>query len=63
MLWQKAIQGSALATLFYGSETWYGPKTSEWVLNQIQCAINRAARAVLPMYRITPIAALLRETG
>lgn len=63
LLLRKAIQGSALATLFYGSETWYGPKTSDWVLNQVQYAINRAARAVLPVYKTTPVAALLRETG
>lgn len=60
---RNAIQGAALAALFYGSEVWYGPKTSEWVMNQIQGAISWAARAVLLVYKNTPIAALLRETG
>lgn len=60
---RTALQGTALASLFYGSEVWYGPKTSAWVINQIQVTINQAARAVLPVYKTTPTAALLRETG
>ncbi|POS82085.1 hypothetical protein EPUL_006099, partial [Erysiphe pulchra] len=62
-LLRQAIQGTAFATLFYGSETWYGPKTSVWIINQLQGAINRAARAVLPVYKTTPVPVLLRETG
>ncbi|KAI1004362.1 hypothetical protein K3495_g3843 [Podosphaera aphanis] len=62
-LLRQAVQDCAFATLFYEAETWYGPQTSKWVLNQIQLAINRAARAVLPVYKKYPIPALLRETG
>ncbi|KAI1001661.1 hypothetical protein K3495_g6540 [Podosphaera aphanis] len=62
-LLRQAVQGCAFATLFYGAETWYGPQTSEWALNQIQLAINRAARAVFPVYKTFPIPALLPETG
>ena len=60
---RQAVQGCAFATLFYGAETWYGRSTSQTVLTMIQRAINRAARAVLPVYKTTPIPILLRETG
>lgn len=50
-LLRTAIQGTALAKLFYGSETWFGPQTSKWAINQIQSSINRAARAVLPVFQ------------
>ncbi|KAI0994911.1 hypothetical protein K3495_g13269, partial [Podosphaera aphanis] len=62
-LLRQAVQGCAFATLFYGAETWYGPQSSKWALNQVQLTINRAARAVLPVYKTFPIPALLRETG
>ncbi|POS81882.1 hypothetical protein EPUL_006727, partial [Erysiphe pulchra] len=62
-LLRQAIQATAFTTLFYGSETWYGPKTPQWSLDQIQSCINRAARAILPVYKTTPTSALLRETG
>ncbi|POS86951.1 hypothetical protein EPUL_001353, partial [Erysiphe pulchra] len=60
---RTALQGTALASLFYGSEVWYGPNNSAWVINQVQVTINQAARAVLPVYKSTSTAALLRETG
>ncbi|KAI1000610.1 hypothetical protein K3495_g7584 [Podosphaera aphanis] len=59
---RQAVQGCVFATLYYGAETWYGPQTSKWALNQIQLGINRAARAMLPVYKTFPIPALLRET-
>ncbi|KAI1005512.1 hypothetical protein K3495_g2707 [Podosphaera aphanis] len=62
-LLRQAVQGCAFATLFYAAETWYSPQTSQWALNQVQTAINWAARAVLPVYKTLPIPALLRETG
>lgn len=62
-LLRQAIQGAAFGKLFYGAETWYSPKTSLWSISQIQRAINRAARAVLSVYKTTPVAAILRETG
>ena len=34
-LLRQAVQGCAFATLFYGAETWYGPQTSKWALNQV----------------------------
>ena len=49
-LLRQAIQGCAFVSLFYGAETWYGPQTSKCGLNQVQIALNRAARAVLPVY-------------
>jgi ribonuclease HI len=63
VLLRQAVQGCAFATLFYGAETWYGRYTSPTVLRRLQPAINRAARAVLPVYKTTPTPALLRETG
>lgn len=62
-LTRQAVQGSVFATLFYGAETWYGPLTPKWAITQVQSAINRAGRATLPVYKTTPTAALLRETG
>lgn len=62
-LLRQAVQGCAFATLFYGAETWYGKHTSPAIFRLIQLAINRAARAVLPVYKTTPTPALLRETG
>lgn len=62
-LLRQAIQGTALATLFYGAETWFNNRTPIANLSTVQKAINRAARAVLPVYCTTPIPALLRETG
>ncbi|POS83913.1 hypothetical protein EPUL_002613 [Erysiphe pulchra] len=50
------------STLFYRAETWYGSQTSQWALNQVQLAINRAVRAVVPVYKTFPIPVLLRET-
>ena len=62
-LLQQAFQGIAFASLFNGAETWCGPKTSKWTIDQVQGAIKRAARAVLPVYKTNPVPALLRETG
>lgn len=60
-LLRQAIQDLAFATFFYGAETWFGPKTSLWTISQIQGAINRAARAILPVYKTISVASLLRE--
>ncbi|POS81939.1 hypothetical protein EPUL_005681, partial [Erysiphe pulchra] len=37
--------------------------TSEWAINQVQISMNRAARAVLPVYKTIQLPVLLRETG
>jgi ribonuclease HI len=62
-LLRQAVQGTALATLFYGNETWYNTRTRLSILRQIQRTLTAAARAVLPAYCTTPNAALCRETG
>ncbi len=62
-LLRQTVQSCALASLFYGSETWYTKRIRGSSMAQIQKTINAAARAVLPVYRTTPIAALLREIG
>ncbi|POS84577.1 hypothetical protein EPUL_002799 [Erysiphe pulchra] len=61
-LLRQAIQGCVFATLLYGAETWYGPHTSKWALKQRKYVMNRAARAVFPVYKTPPIFVLLRET-
>lgn len=60
-LLRQAMQGCALATLFYGAETWYHAATPQYLIEKVQVAMNRAALAVVPAYRTTPIPALLRE--
>ena len=60
---RQAMQACAFSTLFYGAETWYAKNTAKRATRQAQVAINRAARAILPVYKTTPVAALLRETG
>ncbi|POS88308.1 hypothetical protein EPUL_000363 [Erysiphe pulchra] len=60
---KSELKWLAFATLFYGANTCYGPRKSQWALNQVQLTINRATRAVLPVYKTFPIPALLRKTG
>ncbi|POS82419.1 hypothetical protein EPUL_006106 [Erysiphe pulchra] len=62
-LLRQAIQGCVFATLLYSAEIWYGPHTSKWAVKQLQYVMNRATRAVLPVYKTTPISVLLRETS
>ena len=63
LLLRQAIQGCTLSILLYGAETWYSKATSKATISKLQITLNKAARAVLPCYKITPTAALLRETG
>jgi ribonuclease HI len=60
---RQVVQGCALATLFYGSETWYNDRLRASSISEVQKTLNHAARAVLPVYCTTPTAALARETG
>lgn len=62
-LLRHAVQSTAFASLLYGAETWFSPKTPQHLIAKLQVAMNHAARAVLPVYRTTPEAALMRETG
>ncbi|KAI1005470.1 hypothetical protein K3495_g2746 [Podosphaera aphanis] len=60
---RQTLQGAAFATIFYGAETWYSNNTPKDFLARIQLRINDAARAALPVYRTTPVPALLSEIG
>lgn len=60
---RQATQSCAFSTLFYAAETWHTPKTTKANIGKCQTAMNHAARAVLPVYRTTPIPILLRETS
>ncbi|POS87428.1 hypothetical protein EPUL_001522 [Erysiphe pulchra] len=62
-LTRQVVQSTALTALFYGAETWVTHKNKKYLVGRIQKIINQAARAVLPLYKTTPIAALLREIG
>ncbi|POS85506.1 hypothetical protein EPUL_001726 [Erysiphe pulchra] len=59
-LLRQAIQGYAFTTLLYGAEIWYGRQTSEWAINQVQISMNRAARAVLSVYKTIQLPVPLR---
>ncbi|KAI9034981.1 ribonuclease H family protein [Aspergillus affinis] len=74
-LMQQAIKACVLSKVYYGIETWWpgysrpDPRT-ETVSNRVQGHLDRVtkvilagARAVLPVYRTTPIPALYRESG
>ena len=60
-LLRHAAQGCVFPTPLYGAETWYSPHTSQWILEQVQIALNRTCRAILPVYKTTPVPVLLRE--
>lgn len=63
VLLRQAVEACAFSTLLYGAETWYSKSTTQQAIGQLQVAMNRGARAVLPVYRTTPSAALIRESG
>lgn len=63
LLLRQALQGVALPTLLYGAETWFSKGTSKSTIAKIQLRMNDAARAAFPVYRTTPVPALLREVG
>lgn len=67
-----------LSTTLYGAEAWYtGPTKSSWslkkqttvragdskLLKEIDTSLKAAARAVLPVWKTTPIPVLHRESG
>jgi ribonuclease HI len=75
---RKAVVTCVLSSALYGAEAWYagrlqpsktGPRgtmSSTRVgghLKLVQSAITLAARGVLPVWKTTPIAALLRDSG
>lgn len=62
-LLRRAVESCAFSSLLYGAETWFSQSTPQHIISQIQVAMNLAARAVLPVYRTTPVPALLREVG
>lgn len=62
-LLRLAVQSCAFSTLLYAAETWYSRSTTQQAIGQLQVVMNRGARAVLPVYRTTPAAVLMRETG
>lgn len=75
---RKAVVACVLSSALYGSEAWYagrtqptktGPRNSTSStrigghLKLVQSAITLAARGVLPVWKTTPITALLRDSG
>lgn len=62
-LLRQSVQSCAFSTLLYGAETWFSKSTSKHAIGQLQIAMNRGAHAVLPVYKTTPTAVLIRETG
>jgi ribonuclease HI len=74
-LMRQAIVACVLRKVYFGAETWWpgysrpGPHTGS-ILNQVQGHLDQiarvilaGARAVLPVYRTTPIPILYRESG
>ncbi|KAI9035498.1 ribonuclease H family protein [Aspergillus affinis] len=72
---RQAIKACVLSKVYYGTETWWpgysrpDPRTGT-VSNRVQGYLDRVtkvilagARAVLPVYRTTPLPALYRESG
>ncbi|KAI9036018.1 uncharacterized protein KD926_002540 [Aspergillus affinis] len=72
---QQAVKACVLRRVYYGAETWWpgrtrlGPDTRtisnkvQSLLDKITRVILAGARAILPVYRTTPIPALYRESG
>lgn len=63
LLLRQSPQGAFFANLLYGAETWFSKNSSKDIIARVQLRINDAARAALPVYRTTPIPALVCETG
>ncbi|KAI9034741.1 reverse transcriptase, partial [Aspergillus affinis] len=74
-LTQQAVKACVLRRVYYGAETWWpgrtrpGPDTRT-ISNKVQSYLDKitrvilaGARAILPVYRTTPIPALYRESG
>ena len=57
------MQGCAFARLLYGAKTWYVKNTTKLAIGKYQTTINRAAGAILPVYKTTPVPVLLQESG
>jgi hypothetical protein len=74
-LMQQAITACVLRKVYYGAETWWPGRTrpgfrKDRVLNLVQNHLDgitkvilAGARAVLPVYRTTPVPVLHRESG
>lgn len=75
---RKAVVTCVLSSALYGAEAWYSGRTKPAItgardktsstklgghLKLVQSAITLAARGVLPVWRTTPITALLRDSG
>lgn len=63
LLARQAVQATALTALFYGTETWITFKNHRFMVGRIQKILNQATKAILPVYKTTPVSVLLRETG
>lgn len=67
---RAAVLACVLPVLFYGFETWWSaedgsrqPTGTKSMEHSVQAVITAAARAILPVWRTTPVAALSREAG
>jgi hypothetical protein len=72
---QQAVTACVLRKVYYSAETWWPGRTrpgtrKDRILNLVQNHLDRitkvilaGARAVLPVYRTTPVPVLYRESG
>lgn len=58
---RTAVVQCVLPTALYGVEVFYTGRRQQGVICSLQSLFRLAALAILPVYRTTPIAALLRE--
>jgi hypothetical protein len=58
---QAAVIQCVLPTALYGAEVFYTGKRQQGVVNSLLSLFCTAALAIIPAYRSTPTAALLRE--
>ncbi|CBF79097.1 hypothetical protein AN7094.2 [Aspergillus nidulans FGSC A4] len=58
---RAAVIQCVLPTALYGAEVFYTGKRQQWVVNSLLSLFRTAALAIIPAYKTTPTAALLRE--
>ncbi|CBF84167.1 hypothetical protein AN2711.2 [Aspergillus nidulans FGSC A4] len=58
---RAAVIQYVLPTALYGAEVFYTGKRQQWVVNSLLSLFRTAALAIIPAYKTTPTAALLRE--
>jgi hypothetical protein len=56
-----AVIQCVFPTALYGAEVFYTGKRQQWVVNSLLSLFRKAALAIIPAYKTTPTAALLRE--